>query len=50
MLNHIQEIFHLFGKLHKSLREFLIVTFYGCLSILATSISTVHHVVQLGCC
>lgn len=46
--NHVQEILYLFGKFHKGPGEFLVVTVYGCLSILATGIPAVHHVVQLG--
>ena len=38
----------LFGKFHKGWGQFLVVTLYGCLSILAFAVSTEDHVVQLG--
>lgn len=45
--NHSRDV-HLFGELHKGRGEFLVVTVDGGLSIPATAVSTVHHVVQLG--
>lgn len=40
----IEKLSHLFGKFYKSLGEFLAVAFYGCLSIPASGIPTIHHV------
>ena len=40
----MEKLSHLFGKVYKSLGEFLAVAFYGCLSIPASRIPTINHV------